>query len=87
MDKDSYIKGALSAGQTLEEAEALWVKSSVTKKLILDIVSGMVADFLYYNRKECEQLPLGAIEKAIDSGVITVDEIVAKFKTGISAPW
>ncbi len=83
MDKESYIKGAVSAGQTLGEAEALWVKSTITKGLILDFVSDMVADFLYYDRKECEQLPLGAIEEAIDSGVITVDEIVAKFRTEV----
>jgi hypothetical protein len=52
---------------------------------ILNVVSDLVGDFMYYDRKESEHLPVGAIEQAIADGVITVDEIVAKFREGVSA--
>lgn len=38
-----------------------------------------VSRFLYYDRKEDEYLPRGALEKAIEDGDITVDEIVEAF--------
>lgn len=50
------------------------------KSLILDTVSDLVGDFLYYGRKEDEDLPRGEIEKAIKDGVISVDEICEHFK-------
>lgn len=50
------------------------------KKIILDTVSDLVADFYYYDRKEDEELPRGAIEAAIERGEITVDEIVEHFR-------
>ena len=43
-------------------------------------ISDLVADFLYYDRKECEELPRGAIEEMIDNGEVTVDHIVSKFQ-------
>jgi hypothetical protein len=49
------------------------------KKMILDTVDDMVADFLYYKRKEDEDLPVGAIEKAIREGKITKEDIVIRF--------
>lgn len=50
------------------------------KQVILDTLEDLVADFLYYDRKEDENLPQGAIEKAIIQKQITVDEIVEFFK-------
>lgn len=50
------------------------------KQLILDNVSDLVSNFLYYDRKEDEELPNGAIETAIENNEISVDEIVALFK-------
>lgn len=55
-------------------------EEQTTKDLILDIVSDCVTDLLYYDRKECEDLPVGAIDKAILSGEITIDEMVDKFR-------
>ena len=55
------------------------------KQLILDTVSDLVSNFMYYDRKEDEDLPKGAIENAIESGTITVDEIVAQFKADLLA--
>ena len=51
------------------------------KNLILDVVDDCVKDLVYYNRKECEDLPVGEIEAEIKRGNITVDEIVDKFKS------
>lgn len=51
------------------------------RDVILATLSDLIADFLYYDRKEDEELPRGAIEEAIAAGEITVDEIVAAFRT------
>lgn len=50
------------------------------KQEILNAIDCAVSDFLYYDRKEDEDLPSGAIEKAIKSGDITYGEIVERFK-------
>lgn len=50
------------------------------KENILNTVSDLVGSFLYYDRKEDEDLPRGAIQDALEDGVITIDEIVAEFK-------
>jgi hypothetical protein len=53
------------------------------KQLILGTVEDMVADFLYYDRKEDEDLPRGAIEEAVAQGQITIDEIVNQFRQNL----
>lgn len=50
------------------------------KDLIMDTVEDLVIDFLGYDRKVDEDLKLGDIQKAIDEGIITSDEIVSKFR-------
>jgi hypothetical protein len=50
-----------------------------TKTVILVYVEDLVVDFLYYDRKEDEDLPMGAIEQALASGEITKQEIVDRF--------
>lgn len=50
------------------------------RQQILDTIHDMVQDFLYYDRKKDEQLPVGAIDQAIANGEISVDEIVEAFK-------
>ena len=54
-------------------------KKTFTKKLILGVVDDLVGDFLYYGRKEDEELGVGEIEKAIEEGIITPEEIAAQF--------
>lgn len=54
------------------------------RQTILDIVSDLVADFVYYDRKESESLPLGALDAAVRAGEISVDEIVAHFRASLS---
>jgi len=47
---------------------------------ILGHIEDVVSNLLYYDRKEDESLPVGVIEQAIEDGVLTVDDIVEKFK-------
>lgn len=46
---------------------------------VLDRVSDLVVNLLYYDRKEDEDLPVGAIEAALEAGEITVAEIIGHF--------
>ena len=50
---------------------------------ILVEVEDLVSDFLYYNRKDDEDLPRGEIEKAIEAGEISEDEIVEVFTASL----
>ena len=50
------------------------------RERILCTVSDLVSSFLYYDRKEDDELPRGEIEKAIESGEICMHEIVEKFR-------
>lgn len=52
----------------------------MTSKIIEDNISDLVADFLYYDRKEDEDLPNGQIEEDIASGETSVNEIVELFR-------
>lgn len=54
-----------------------------TKQTILATIQDSVADLMYYDRKEDERLPLGAIEEAIANGEITGDEMVAEFRKAL----
>ena len=51
------------------------------KRNILNTVNDLVSTFLYYDRKEDEDLRLGQIEEAIENGEITENEIIEKFTT------
>jgi len=50
------------------------------KGYILGVVRDLVSDFLYYDRKEDEELALGEIEVAIANGVIGTQDIVDEFE-------
>jgi len=50
------------------------------RELIFIVVEDLVSNFLYYDRKEDEDLPRGAIEEAIQAKEISVDEIVTEFR-------
>lgn len=49
------------------------------KNKIARLVSDTVANFLYYDRKEDEDIPVGYIEEAISRRELTVDDITAMF--------
>lgn len=50
------------------------------KECIERVVGDLVTNFLYYDRKGDEELPVGTIEEAVVSGEISVDDLVAKFR-------
>jgi hypothetical protein len=52
---------------------------------ILDTVDDLLSNFLYYDRKEDDAMPVGAIEDAVIDGMIRESEIVATFAAGIAA--
>lgn len=54
------------------------------KDYILALVSDLVSDFVYYQRKECEDLGVDEIREAFDSGEVTVDEVVEAFRKELS---
>ena len=49
------------------------------KRAILDTISDLVVNFLYYDRKEDEELPRGAIQEAVANGEISIDEMISAF--------
>jgi len=49
------------------------------RETILNTVDDLVSKFIYYDRKEDEDLPLDSIEEAIANGEITLAEIVERF--------
>jgi len=50
------------------------------QRTIKNIVTDMVADFLYYNRREDEDTPKGRIEELIHGGQLSIDQIVGWFR-------
>lgn len=55
------------------------------KNLILAKLSDLVLDFIYYDRKEDEELSAEQLQKAIKEGEITIEEIVSSFEKGLKA--
>ena len=53
---------------------------SPTKKNIIDTISDLCSDFLYYDRKEDELLSVEQLNAAVEHGIITIDEMVAEFR-------
>ncbi len=51
------------------------------KQRVLDIVSDLVGQLMYYDRKEDESLPVGEIEQMVIKGEITSAEIIDCFAT------
>jgi hypothetical protein len=50
------------------------------KTKILNVIEDTMTNLLYYDRKEDYELGVGDLERAIEEGVITVDEILEQFK-------
>jgi hypothetical protein len=53
------------------------------KTTILLTVIDLVSNFIYYDRKDDEDLPRGVIEEAIKSGAITQAEICEVFQKAL----
>lgn len=52
---------------------------------IEDVVSDLVSDFLYYDRKSDDTLRRGDIEEAVRKHIISVDDIVKHFRSEVEA--
>lgn len=50
------------------------------RDIIFSTVSDLVIDLIYYDRKEDDELPRGAIEQAVKSGEVSIDEMAELFK-------
>lgn len=53
------------------------------KQHILDEVDDHVSRFLYYDRKEDDDLPLGAIDDAVKNGDLSFEELVEAFSSAL----
>jgi hypothetical protein len=53
------------------------------KQIIINTVKDLCSNFLYYDRKEDEELSAEDLQNAINSGEITIEEIVAEFETNL----
>lgn len=71
---DKYEKEIRDRYALLAEQEIK--KRKNIKTLILNNVSDLMLSFLVYDRREDPDLKQGAIEDAIISGEITIDEII-----------
>jgi dTDP-4-amino-4,6-dideoxygalactose transaminase len=45
----------------------------------------LVSDFVYYQSKECEQLTKEELSEAIESGTVTIDEMVEEFRKALKS--
>ncbi len=50
------------------------------KLIIKNTITDLVSQFLYYDRKEDEELRVGDIEKALIDNIITINEIGELFQ-------
>ncbi len=55
------------------------------RQIILDTADDLMGSFLYYDRKEDEQLERGQIGDAIRAGEVSVDDILAVFRRNLEA--
>lgn len=50
------------------------------KQKIFNEISDLCSNFLYYDRKEDEDLSVKKLNKAFKKGVVTIDECVEEFR-------
>ena len=50
------------------------------KQIILNIIGDLCKDFVYYDRKNDEDLTSEQLNDAVRSGEITIDEMVSAFR-------
>ncbi len=59
--------------------------NDVSKQDIYNIIEDLVSSFLYYDRKEDEDVRVGVIEEMVRENKITVDEMVDLFKSELKS--
>jgi len=73
-DDDTFIE------LSVMESDEFNKSTEVLKTSVKNIISDMVADFLYYDRKEDDQIGVGDIDKLTRTGKMTVDEMTNVFR-------
>ena len=53
------------------------------KEEVIATIGDLCSDFLYYDRKEDEDLSMDKLNKAVADGEVTVDEMVAEFRKNL----
>jgi hypothetical protein len=61
----------------LEQCES---QSDKLREKIFNTIRDLSSDFLYYDRKEDQILDMETLNQAVNSGIITVDEMVEEFR-------
>jgi hypothetical protein len=51
-----------------------------SKQEVFATIDTLVSNFLYYDRKEDDDLPIGRIQRLVKEGVLTIDEMVDEFR-------
>lgn len=63
--------------------EDLTIDQEAFKKLILGMAQDSGRDFIYHDRKECEQLRNEQLVNAINSNLVTKEDITNAFWEGV----
>lgn len=58
--------------------------SQSRRQTILNTADDLMGAFLYYDRKEDEDLPRGEIEAAIRAGEVTIGELVEMWRAALA---
>jgi hypothetical protein len=51
----------------------------LNKEMVTNAIKDLVSNFIYYDRKEDEDLPLGAIEAMLGKNMFTIQDMVDLF--------
>lgn len=54
------------------------------KQIILDTISDLCSNFLYYDRKEDESLSIEQLKSAVKNGEVTIKEMVEEFEKNLN---
>lgn len=57
------------------------------RELILASANDLARKFLYYDRKEDDELKIGDIQKAEENGEVTKEEIIEEFRKQLNESW
>ena len=66
-------------GSDLEEEKAEKVESDEAKESALNEIAEVVSNFLYYDRKEDEDLTFAMLTELLEGGKLRQEEIMARF--------
>lgn len=62
-----------------DECARLVTENSEEKAIVLGKVEDAITDFMYYDRKEDEELSVAGLAEAIDTGLVSLEEIGEEF--------